>query len=82
MIRPLPSLERLFLDEREDTICYRYGKGAEEVEWMDYLESIARVTSHIPDKGQVTFVGERPPPPHIAYQEILTAAEASAEYFP
>ena len=22
-------------------------------EWMDYLELIARVTSHIPDKGQV-----------------------------
>jgi hypothetical protein len=25
----------------------------EEVERMDYLEFIARVTSHIPDKGQV-----------------------------
>ena len=24
------------------------------MEWMDYLEFIARVTSHIPDKGQVT----------------------------
>jgi hypothetical protein len=31
-----------------------YGEGQEEVEWMDYLEFIARVTSHIPDKGQVT----------------------------
>jgi hypothetical protein len=34
-------------------IC-RYGKGAKEQETMDYLEFIARVTSHIPDKGQVT----------------------------
>jgi hypothetical protein len=25
------------------------------MEWMDYLEFIARVTSHIPDKGQVTI---------------------------
>ena len=34
-------------------VCYRYGKGAAELETMDYLEFIARVTSHIPDKGQV-----------------------------
>jgi hypothetical protein len=54
MIRPLLSLERLTLDEREAKVCYRYGKDAEEVERMDYLEFIARVTSHIPDKGQVT----------------------------
>jgi len=54
MIRPLLSLERLSLNEREAKVCYRYGKDAEEVERMDYLEFIARVTSHIPDKGQVT----------------------------
>jgi hypothetical protein len=54
MIRPLLSLERLSLDEREGKVCYRYGKDREEVEQMDYLEFIARVTSHIPDKGQVT----------------------------
>jgi hypothetical protein len=24
------------------------------MEWMDYLEFIARVASHIPDKGQIT----------------------------
>jgi len=164
MIRPLLSLERLSLEEKEGKVCYRYGEGAEEVEWMDYLEFIARVTSHIPDKGQVTvrylglyanahrgkvrkleggeqklilieeecpriprrgwaemikkvyevnpltcpecqaemriiafltdyavvdriidhlkltFVAERPPPPQIAYQELLIAAESSAEY--
>ena len=54
MIRPLLSLERLSFDEREGKVCYQYGEGAEEVERMDYLEFIARVTSHIPDKGQVT----------------------------
>ena len=164
MIRPLLSLERLSFDERTGEVCYRYGKDAKEVERMDYLEFIARVTSHIPDKGQVTvryyglyanahrgkvkkanaaagplpiveeelrpiptkgwaemirkvyevdplvcpqcggqmkvisflteyavvdriinhlkltFVADRPPPP-IAYQEVLVAAEASAEYF-
>jgi len=54
MIRPLLSLERLSLDEQEGKVCYRYGEGAEELERMDYLDFIARVTSHIPDKGQVT----------------------------
>jgi len=165
MIRPLLSLDRLFLDERTGQVGYRYGKETEETQAMDYLEFIARVTSHIPDKGQVTvryyglyanahrgkarkaslaafplhiveeelqripskgwvemirkvykvdpmlcpqcggtmkviafitdyqavdriidhlkltFVADKPPPPQIAYQELLTAAEASAEYF-
>ena len=165
MIRPLLSLERLSFDERTGQVCYQYGEEAQEMEWLDYLEFIARVTSHIPDKGQVTvryyglyanahrgkvrkvsqavsplpiveeelrpipakgwaemirkvyevdplvcpqcggkmrviafitdyavvdriidhlkltFVAERPPPPHIAYQEVLIAAESSAEYF-
>jgi hypothetical protein len=53
MIRPLLSLERLSLDEKGGQVCYRYREGAGELERMDYLEFIARVTSHIPDKGQV-----------------------------
>ena len=138
--------------------------GSKELERMDYLEFIAPVVSHIPDKGQVTvryyglyanahrgkikarqeafslltmeevlqpipskgwpemirnvyevnpmlcpqcggtmkviafltdyavgdriidhlklsFIAERPPPPQIAYQEILMATDTSAEYF-
>ncbi len=34
-------------------VSYQYGKGRVEEEQMDCLEFIARVTSHIPDKGQV-----------------------------
>ncbi len=48
MLRPLLSLERLSLDEREGKVCYRYGKQAKEVEGMDDLEFIARATSHTP----------------------------------
>ncbi|MFZ2055534.1 MAG: acid--CoA ligase [Candidatus Aminicenantales bacterium] len=29
---------------------------------------------------KLTFVAERPPPTHLAYQEVLMAAEASTEY--
>jgi len=72
MIRPLLSLERLSFSEKEGKVCYRYGKEPEETERMDYLEFIARVTSHIPAK---------PPPPHIVYPEILMAAETGGEYF-
>ena len=68
MIRPILSLERLSFSEKEGKVCYRYGKEAEEVEWMDYLLKL-------------TFVASKPPPPPIAYQEVLMAAEAGAEYF-
>jgi len=34
-------------------VGYRHGEKGAELETMYYLEFIARVTSHIPDKGQV-----------------------------
>jgi hypothetical protein len=53
MIRPLLSLKRLFFDETEGKIRYQHSRRGSQEESMDYLEFIARVTSHIPDKGQV-----------------------------
>ena len=53
MIRPLLSLKRLFFDETGGKVRYQYSKHGSQEESMDYLEFIARVTSHIPDKGQV-----------------------------
>jgi hypothetical protein len=53
MVRPALALDRLLLLEREGKVGYRWGGAAAELESMDYLELIARVTSHIPDKGQV-----------------------------
>ncbi|MEA3422151.1 MAG: transposase zinc-binding domain-containing protein [Acidobacteriota bacterium] len=53
MIRPILSLKRLFLDEAQGQLIYQYGKHSTESEHMDYLEFIARVSSHIPEKGQV-----------------------------
>ena len=54
MLRPVLALERLTFLEPEGKVGYRYGEKGAEQETMDYLEFIARVTSHIPDKGQVT----------------------------
>jgi len=54
-IRPILSLNRLSFDEIGGRVSYQCGKGRVKEEKMDYLEFIARVTSHIPDKGQVTI---------------------------
>jgi len=55
MIRPVLALERLSFLEPEGKVGYRWGRdgAGQETEVMDYLEFVARVTSHIPDKGQV-----------------------------
>ena len=53
MVRPILALDRLLFLDREGKVGYRWGRQATELESMDYLELIARVTSHIPDKGQV-----------------------------
>ncbi|MGA2587528.1 MAG: transposase [Candidatus Aminicenantales bacterium] len=52
-IRTVLSLERLAFLEPEGKVRYLYGQDARDQETMDYLEFIARVTSHIPDKRQV-----------------------------
>jgi len=38
------------------------------------------VVDRIIDHLKLTFVAERPPPPHPAYQEVLMAAEAATAY--
>jgi len=38
---------------------------------------IDRIIAHL----KLTFEAERPPPPHIAHQELLMAAEEREEYF-
>ena len=53
MIRPLLALDRLSFLEPEGKVGYRHGRNGSELERMDYLEFIARVVSHIPNKGQV-----------------------------
>ena len=53
MVRPILALDRLLFLEREGKVGYRHGQNGAELETMDYLGFIARLTSHIPDKGQV-----------------------------
>jgi len=55
MIRPVLALERLTFLKPDGKVGYRWGRdgAGQETEVMDNLEFIARVTAHIPDKGQV-----------------------------
>jgi hypothetical protein len=53
MAKPILALTRLSFDEEGGKVVYRYGKGGADKVEMDYLDFIARVTAHIPDKGQV-----------------------------
>ncbi|MDH5744668.1 MAG: acid--CoA ligase [Candidatus Aminicenantes bacterium] len=39
------------------------------------------VVDRIVDHVMLTFLAERLPPPQVAYQEVLMAAESLAEYF-
>ncbi len=39
---------------------------------------VDRIINHL----RLTFVAERPPPPHIAYEEVLMTAGTPGEYSP
>jgi len=43
---------------------------------IDYAV-VDRIINHL----NLTVVAQRPPTPHIVYQEVLMAAQTSAEYF-
>jgi hypothetical protein len=53
MAKPILALRRLAFDEAGGMVIYQYGKSDDDRVEMDYLDFIARVTAHIPDKGQV-----------------------------
>jgi len=53
MAKPIVALGRLSFNGDQGKVVYRYGKGGADKVEMDYLDFIARVTAHIPDKGQV-----------------------------
>jgi hypothetical protein len=53
MAKPILALKRLSFDEAQGKVIYKYGDGDTDHVELDYLDFIARVTTHIPDKGQV-----------------------------
>jgi hypothetical protein len=57
-------------------LCPQCGGQMRVIAFLTDYAAVDRIISHL----KLTFVAERPPPPHIVYQELLMAAEASAEY--
>ena len=51
--KPILALGRLSFRETQGKVIYQYGKRDTERVEMDYLDFIARITTHIPDKGQL-----------------------------
>ena len=58
-------------------LCPQYGAEMKVISFIEDHKVIDRIIAHL----KLTFEAERPPPPHIAHQELLMAAEERGEYF-
>jgi len=58
-------------------VCPHCGGQMKVVAFITDHTVVDRIINHL----KLTFVAEELPPPRIAYQEVLMAAEAPAEYF-
>jgi len=58
-------------------LCPQCGATMKVIAFLTDYAVVDRIINHL----RLTFVAERPPPPQIACQEVLMAAENLAEYF-
>jgi len=58
-------------------LCPRCGGQMRIIAFLSDYTVVDRIINHL----KLTFVAERPPPPHTLYQEVLMAAEAGVKYF-
>jgi len=62
--------------EVDPMVCARCGGQMKVIAFLTDFSVVDRIINHL----KLTFIAERPPPTHLAYQEVLMAAEAGAEY--
>ena len=80
-LRPIPSkgwaemIRKVY--EVDPLVCPRCGATMKVIAFITAYAVVDRIIDHL----KLTFLAERPPPPHLAYQEHLMTAESSAEYF-
>ena len=78
--RPIPSqgwaemIRKVY--EVDPLVCPQCGGKMKVIAFLTDYAVVDRIIDHL----SLTFVAERPPPPHLAYQEVLMAAEPGAEY--
>jgi hypothetical protein len=81
MIRPMRALEQLTFLEPEGKVdpmlCPKCGGRMKVIAFLTDFSVVDRIIGHL----KLTFVAERPPPPQVASQELLMAADPPAEYF-
>jgi len=58
-------------------LCPQCGGTMKIIAFLTDYAVVDKIINHL----KLSFVAERPPPPHIAYQEVLTAAETGGGYF-
>ena len=63
--------------EVDPLLCPRCGGQMRIIAFLSDYTVVDRIINHL----KLTFVAERPPPPHTLYQEVLMAAEAGVKYF-
>jgi hypothetical protein len=63
--------------EIDPLLCPHCGGTMKVIAFITDYAVVDRIINHL----KLSFVADRPPPPHIASQELLMAAETSAEYF-
>ncbi|MDH7514051.1 MAG: hypothetical protein QHH14_13980 [Clostridiales bacterium] len=62
--------------EIDPMICSQCGGRMKVISFLTDYAVVDRIINHL----KLTFVAKRPPPPQIAYQEVLVAAETPTEY--
>jgi len=62
--------------EVDPLVCPQCGGQMKVIAFLTDFSVVDRIIGHL----KLSFVAERPPPPHIAYHELLMAPEAPAEY--
>jgi hypothetical protein len=63
--------------EVDPLVCPKCGGTMKVIAFLTDYAVVDKIIDHL----KLSFIAERPPPPHIAYQEVLMAAETGAEYF-
>jgi len=63
--------------EVDPLTCSQCGGRMKVIAFITNFGAVDRIIDHL----KLAFVAERPPPPRVASQELLMAAEAGCEYF-
>jgi hypothetical protein len=63
--------------EVDPLTCAKCGGTMKVIAFITDFTVVDRIINHL----KLSFVADKPPPPQVASQELLMAAETSAEYF-